>query len=175
MIHHRLFSDICKKIYFSLIFVKFPLPSADKKVDAKVLREGVIQDMKNNHFNLKSASVLVLLTVFFFSGCASELVCRHHVLELASMGVEKRLETRISVYKVNHPLWEAHAQAQVKVDGKWKWLNDWFGYVVFENDPSYTPTGYMLFYSIPEYLDVLHKGSYSTEGVSTSQYFYHKK
>ncbi len=131
--------------------------------------------MNNNYFNFKSAFILVLLVGFFISGCAGELVCRHHVLELASMGVEKRLETRISVYKVNHPLWEAHAQAQVKVDGKWKWMNDWFGYVIFENEPTFTPTGYVLFYSIPEYLEILHKGSYSTGEVTTSQFFDHKK
>lgn len=105
-----------------------------------------------------------ILGVFFLTGCMGELVCRHHALELASMGVEKKLETRISIYKISHPFWEAHAQAQVKVDGQWKWMTDWFGYVFVMDSPSFTPSGYMLFYSIPEYLDVLRKGSYSTGG-----------
>jgi hypothetical protein len=116
------------------------------------------------HYYFKFFSIIVTLVVICTLGCAGELFCRHHVLEVASLGVEKRLESRISVYKVNHPLWEAHAQAQVKVDGKWKWMDDWFGYVTLNDEPSLTPTGYVLFYSIPEYLEILHKGSYSTGG-----------
>jgi len=114
-----------------------------------------------HHWNL---TILVILTAFFISGCADKLVCRHQVLQMASMGIEKHLETRISIYKVSHPLWDAHAQAQVKVDGQWKWMDEWFGYLVLENEPSLAPTGYMLFYSIPEYLEVLRKGSYATGG-----------
>jgi len=114
-----------------------------------------------HHWNL---TILVILTAFFISGCADKLVCRHQVLQMASMGIEKHLETRISIYKVSHPLWDAHAQAQVKVDGQWKWMNEWFGYVTLDDAPSLAPTGYVLFYSIPEYLDVLRKGTYETGG-----------
>lgn len=109
----------------------------------------------------------MILAVTCTTGCAGsmgELVCRHNVLQVASMGVEKRLETRITVYKVSHPFWDAHAQAQVKVDGKWKWMTDLFGYVILNDEPSLKPTGYVLFYSIPEYLEILRQGSYRTGG-----------
>lgn len=122
------------------------------------------QKISREYLSSKLTLAIFFLTVICISGCMGELVCRHRVLEVASMGVEKRLETRISVYKVSHPFWDAHAQAQVKVDGKWKWMNDFFGYVILSDEPSLTPTGYVLFYSIPEYLEVLHKGSYSTVG-----------
>lgn len=121
--------------------------------------------MINRHSVFNLVCILLTLSVFFISGCAGQLVCRHHALELASLGVEKHLETRISVYRVTHPFWDAHAQAQVKIDGKWKWMDDWFGYVTIENEPAYAPTGYVLFYSIPEYLEILSKGSYSTAGI----------
>jgi hypothetical protein len=107
--------------------------------------------------------------LFILAGCMGELACRHQALEHASLGVEKNLETRISIYKVNHPTWDAHAQAQVKIDGKWKWMTEWYGYVFVQDEPSYEPTGYVLFYSIPEYLEVLKKGSYATgEGPAES-------
>jgi hypothetical protein len=118
--------------------------------------------MESDHANSRLLLLLPLLIVFSTYGCAGDLVCRHHALELASYGVEKRLETRISIYKVNDLMWDAHAQAQVKVDGKWKWMTDWFGYVAIEDEPTFKPTGYMVFLSIPEYLEVLKKGSYST-------------
>lgn len=100
--------------------------------------------------------------LFILAGCMGELACRHQALEHASLGVEKNLETRISIYKVNHPTWDAHAQAQVKIDGKWKWMTEWYGYVFIKDEPTYEPAGYVLFYSIPEYLEVLKKGSYAT-------------
>ncbi|MFA5182145.1 MAG: hypothetical protein WC405_12560 [Syntrophales bacterium] len=118
--------------------------------------------MKYNYTNSKLMFLPILLIVFSFLGCAGDLVCRHHALELASYGVEKNMETRISIYKINDLAWDSHAQAQVKVDGKWKWMTDWFGYVSIEDDPTFKPTGYMLFLTIPEYLEVLKKGSYST-------------
>ncbi|PKN17335.1 MAG: hypothetical protein CVU71_16260 [Deltaproteobacteria bacterium HGW-Deltaproteobacteria-6] len=118
--------------------------------------------LKINRFHSGLPYISILLTILLISGCADKLVCRHQVLETASMGVEKHLETRISIYKVSHPLWDAHAQAQVKVDGEWKWMDDWFGYVILGDEPALTPTGYMLFYSIPEYLEVLRQGSYRT-------------
>jgi len=120
--------------------------------------------MSKEYFSSILTLAITFLSVICISGCMGELVCRHRVLEVASMGVEKRLETRISVYKVDHPFWEAHAQAQVKVNGQWKWMNDLFGYVILNDEPSLTPTGYVLFYSIPEYLEMLKRGSYSTTG-----------
>lgn len=121
-----------------------------------------MQKMSKYYVGSKLLLVIVFLAMICISGCMGELVCRHQVMEVASIGVEKRLETRISIYKVDHPLWEAHAQAQVKVDGEWKWMTDWFGYVILTDKPSLTPTGYVLFYSIPEYLEILRKGSYAT-------------
>ena len=115
--------------------------------------------MECNHTNSGLTFLLLLIISFTLSGCAGDLVCRHHALELASYDVEKRLETRISIYKVNDLMWDA--QTQVKVDGKWKWMTDWFGYVSIEDKPTFKPTGYMVFLTIPEYLEVLKKGSYS--------------
>jgi len=110
-----------------------------------------------------------LTPVFFLLwGCMGQLACRHQALQHASLGVERNLETRISIYKVDHPAWDAHAQAQVKIDGKWKWMTEWYGYVFINDEPAYEPTGYVLFYSIPEYLEVLKKGSYAT-GESPAQ------
>ena len=109
----------------------------------------------------------ILLTAFVVAGCAGDLVCRHHALELASYGIEKKMDTRIAIYKVNDLMWDAHAQAQVKVDGKWKWMTDWFGYVSIEEQPTFKPTGYMVFLTIPEYLEVLKKGKYSTTAGNT--------
>jgi len=116
----------------------------------------------SDRFHLKRASLIILLVLLFISGCAGDLVCRHHALELASYGIEKKMDTRIAIYKVNDLMWDAHAQAQVKVDGKWKWMTDWFGYVSIQDEPTFKPTGYMVFLTIPEYLEVLKKGSYAT-------------
>jgi hypothetical protein len=107
--------------------------------------------------------LLALLTIVLsISGCMGQLACRHQALEDASWGIEHNLETRISVYKVNHPQWDAHAQAQVKIGGQWKWMTQWFGYVFVDDEPSQEPTGYILFYSIPGYLEILQKGTYET-------------
>jgi len=126
--------------------------------------------MKCIRLQIRLLSFLILTPVLvILAGCMGQLACRHQALEHASLGVEKNLETRISIYKVSHPSWDAHAQAQVKIDGKWKWMTDWYGYVFVQDEPSYEPTGYVLFYSIPEYLEVLKKGSYATgEGLAES-------
>jgi hypothetical protein len=50
----------------------------------------------------------------------------------------------------------------VKVDGKWKWMTDLFGYVSIQDELTFKPTGHMVFFTIPVYLEVLKKGSYST-------------
>jgi len=119
--------------------------------------------MECNYANSRLLFFPILLIVLSFLACSGDLVCRHHALELASYGIERHMDTRICIYKVSDLMWDVHAQTQVQVDGKWKWMADWFGYVFIEDEPTFKPTGYMLFLTIPEYLEVLEKGSYSTK------------
>jgi len=84
------------------------------------------RDDKEEGHPVKAVLIMTLILVIFFCGCKT---CRVTSVEDANAYASKGYQTRIAVYKTGLDgllwgafLWTHHAQAQVLIDGKWKWV-----------------------------------------------------
>jgi len=107
---------------------------------------------------LLAGSLLILL----FCSCST---CRRIAVEDALSYQAKGYLTRIAVYKVGSDgliaglgIWEHHAQAQVFVEGEWKWISG--GEI--SDSPEYSIDGEIYYWDAGIYRAVLEKeGKYN--------------
>ena len=98
------------------------------------------------------------LAAFLLFLCACQ-TCRVTSCEDALEYQQKGYETRVAIYPVGMDgllwgafLWTHHAQAQVKVDGKWKWV----GMVSLTDTPTFSIQGDVTYWQPSIYQGWLH-------------------
>ena len=100
---------------------------------------------------MKTISIII---AFFLIGCAQAPVCRHKSLATAIMAAEQGQEVRIAAYRCGPKC--RHAEAQVKIDGEWKFVKQDCEKITTGTVPEYGPTGAIEYWGLHEYL--LHIG-----------------
>lgn len=110
--------------------------------------------MKN--INLLQIVVLCLCV----SACLPGQVCRHKVMSHYAVAIEEQVPTRIVVYKINSWFGEAHAQAQLYRDGQWTYIQELFGVLSENEKPEHDQTGFVIYFTGEEFLQMLRDGHY---------------
>ena len=107
--------------------------------------------LKQKGSPLKTISIII---AFFLIGCASAPVCRHKSLATVIMAAEQGQEVRIAAYRCGTKC--RHAEAQIKIDGVWKYVKQDCEGTTSGTVPEHEPTGAIEYFGVHEYL--LHIG-----------------
>lgn len=75
--------------------------------------------------------------------------------------VEQKYKVRVTVYESPSVFYNAHAQAQVLLDGRWQWVTNWMGLITISDNPDLYRSGYEVHFTPNEYLEMIHKGYYN--------------
>lgn len=101
---------------------------------------------------MKAILIMTLILVISFCGCTT---CRVTSVEDAGAYANKGYQTRIVIYRTGMDgllwgafLWTHHAQAQVYIDDKWKWV----GMLGLSDSPTFSIADNEIYYrEVAEY------------------------
>jgi hypothetical protein len=111
---------------------------------------------------------LLIPALFLLVSCLPSQVCRHKVMSHYAIAIEQQVPARIAVYKTGGPFvtGDAHAQVQIQRDGKWRYIQEIFGYLIETDVPEYPQEGFVLYFTVDEFLQMLTDGHYHFKGES---------
>lgn len=109
---------------------------------------------------MKTVLIITLILVTSLCGCTT---CRVTSVEDASTYISKGYDARIAIYRTGLDgllwgafLWTHHAQAQVYVDDRWKWV----GMLGLTDSPTFSVSDDEIYYrEVTEYTAFLKKNN----------------